>query len=121
MPATKTAARIPGFRPRWTDGAYGYAEADTFAAAKAGFKRARRSKMFHMTNTGEAGKVNCVTCGMPLAGPYPVNVGTSLLTTKTDEHSTWNYDPARKAVVGGQHYGCSWSTLLTAIANLREM
>jgi hypothetical protein len=110
----------PDFRKPWTSGARGYHEADTFAAAKEGFKRHRQGKIFHMTNSGEAGQRPCVSCGIKLADPYPVNTHNDKGETKVDEYSTWHYVVAGKRVVGGQHYICSWGTLLQSIFDLAD-
>lgn len=125
---SRTASPVKGFRLPWTEGAHAYPEADTFAAAREGFKRRRKSVMFHMPNSGEAGTHKCVTCGGLLSEPalaFTRNMGNdtrveSPAGTKPDKHSTWYYDPTRKAVVGGQHYICSWSILLGRISSMRE-
>ena len=101
---TTTPTR-PAFRKPWEHGARAYHEADTFEAALAGFKRARTSKMFLMPNSGEAGQKRCASCALRLGGPIPGQ-------EKIDQFSTWVYDPKRKAVVGGQHYVCSWGSLI---------
>ena len=123
-----TPSPVEGFRLPWTEGARAYPEADTFAAAREGFKRRRKSVMFHMPNSGEAGTRTCVTCGGSLAEPalafkrdLPNDTHLESPAGKSpDKWSTWYYDPARKAVVGGQHYICSWSMLLGHISSLRE-
>jgi hypothetical protein len=118
-----TASTVPGYRNPWTQGAYAYPEADTFAAAKEGMKRKRKPVMFHMPNTGEAGNKTCVTCGAKLKdlpdmenAPFETSGGNPT----PDKWSTWNYDPKTKSVVGGQHYGCSWGALLTRISQIRS-
>lgn len=107
---TNTVTR-PAFRKPWTNGAYAYFEADTFAAAREGFKRKRKSLIFHMSNDGEAGDRKCVTCGGTLreASLLPGSSGSP------DRWSTWTYSPERKAVGNGQHYVCSWQSLLNRI------
>jgi hypothetical protein len=122
----RTASPVKGFRLPWTEGAYAYPEADTFAAAKEGFKRRRKSVVFHMPNTGEAGNEECVVChgtlkepALALSKPMPNNVRVEhSAATTPDKWSTWYYDPQRKAVVGGRHYICSWSFLLGTISSL---
>jgi hypothetical protein len=98
----------PAFRKPWENGARGYAEADTFAAAIEGYKRVRTVKMFHMTNSGEAGNQKCITCNRKLSDPAHG-------TFKRDEFSTWEYHPKFKKVGNGQHYICSWTTLFNEI------
>lgn len=110
----------PGFRKPWDGGAYAYPEADSFADAHEGFKRKRTSVLFHMPNTGEAGQELCASCGIKLADPYPVNAYNGRGQTSTDKWSSWNWDAKRKAVTGGMHYGCSWGSLLTELAKIRE-
>lgn len=119
-----TASPVKGFRLHWTEGAHAYPEADTFAAAKEGFKRRRKSVMFHMANSGEAGDQPCATCGGLLREPareftrqMPENVRVeSPAGTRPDKWSTWYYHPQTKSVIGGQHYLCSWSMLLGDIS-----
>ena len=118
-----TISPVQGYRNPWTQGAHAYPEADTFAAAKEGMKRKRKPVMFHMPNTGEAGDQPCITCGAKLRdlpdtekAPFETTGGTH----KADKWSTWHYDPKSKKVVGGQHYGCSWGTLLIRISQIRS-
>lgn len=113
-----TASPIEGFRNPWTQGAKAYYEADTFAAAKEGFRRKRKPIIFHMPNPSEASVRPCVTCGVPLGDAYAHNPGQSSEFTASDKNSTWHYDPRTKEIFGGQHYYCSWLTLLTAVARL---
>lgn len=110
------------FRKPWENGAYGYPEADTFADALEGFKRRRKSVMFHMPNTGEAGDHKCVVCGgtlrdLPL--DREISHGRTTVYTggahKPDRWSTWDYSPSRKSVGNGRHYTCSWSALMLQI------
>lgn len=98
----------PEFRAPWTHRARAYPEADTFSAALEGFKRKRKSVMFHMTNSGEAGAYSCEHCGNMLREP-------SVDSTRENVHSTWHYDPKTKSVRGGVHYECSWSQTLNAV------
>jgi len=111
------------FRKPWQNGAKAYHEADTFADALEGFKRVRKTKMFHMPNTGEAGDEKCSVCGgtlreVPIA--KEVTDGSTILYTgtsepKPDRWSTWDYSPSRKAVGNGRHYTCSWVALMGQI------
>jgi len=120
----RTISTVPGFRLPWTQGAYAYPEADTFAAALAGFKRRRKRVIFHMPNSGEAGMRKCVVCG-GILGELPkertIRSGRTETTTgpgahmTPDKHSTWTYDPQRKQVGNGMHYTCSWSALMLRI------
>lgn len=120
-PTAKPKPRIEGFRNPWEGGAKAYPEADTFSAAKEGFRRKRKGIMFHMPNSGEAGKLPCTVCGVLLKDPYDVNGHTpSMAHSKTDTNSTWNYDPKTKKVYGGRHYYCSWVVLLTAISKMHS-
>lgn len=119
MPATTTTER-PAFRAPWTAGAAAYPEADTFAAAREGFKRKRKSVMFHMTNEGEAGDQPCAYCGGLLREPALAAekdhgkgvTSVSPAAAKADRHSTWTYYPDVKRFGRGNHYVCSWSSLL---------
>lgn len=122
--STRTASSsIPGFRKPWTQGAAAYFEADTFAAAKEGFKRKRKSVLFHMSNTGEAGQQDCLFCGGKLCEPAKAvtrDMGNGVRSesqgdTKVDKWSSWHYLPASKGIAGGMHYVCSWSNLLGAL------
>lgn len=102
-----------------------YHKADTFEDALKGFRRHRKRKIFHMPNTGEAGERHCVVCGAKLnalaaqgeikSGRTTVAYGAQSGASRTDTNSTWTYDPARKAVGNGMHYGCSWSALMLNI------
>ena len=122
-----TATR-PAFRKPWENGAHAYPEADTFAAAREGFRRVRKGRMFHMPNTGEAGQESCAYCHGKLAEPALAaerghGNGTrseSSASASVDRMSTWHYSAARKTIYGGQHYVCSWSNLLGDIAALRH-
>lgn len=113
----------PQFRAPWTHGAAAYFEADTFDAAREGFKRKRKPVLFHMPNTGEAGDKPCVHCGGLLREParavtraHGNGVRSEQDAAKTpDKWSSWYYDPKSKSIVGGRHYICSWSSLLGAL------
>lgn len=107
----------PAFRKPWTHGARAYFEADTFDALREGMKRMRKSHMVHMPNAGEAGDMPCATCGALLKEPYAVNQGEA--PSKTDEWSTWTWLPKRKAAYG-QHYYCSWATLMQDLFDLAD-
>lgn len=113
----------PAFRLPWTNGAHAYPEADTFEAARQGFKRRRKDVIFHMSNTGEAGKHACATCGVLLSEPADANGGgftrTGNADPTPDKWSTWTYRAKEKGFSGGQHYACSWSSLLHAISQIR--
>jgi len=123
-----TTQTVTGFRLPWTGGAHAYPEADTFSAAKEGFKRRRKGVMFHMPNTGEAGAQSCAYCGGILAEPalaaskdHGNNTRSEQsAAVKPDRFSTWHYDPRGKRVIGGVHYQCSWSNLLGAISSIRS-
>ena len=106
-----TVVDKPAFRLPWHDGAKAYPEADTFAAAKEGLKRRRKSLIFHMTNTGEAGNSTCVVCARLLSEPAEGS-------TKIDPWSTWDYSPATKNVRNGRHYICSWGSLMNALLKI---
>lgn len=113
----------PAFRKPWNNGAHAYTEADTFAAAQEGFKRVRKSQLFHMDNRGEAGDRACVSCGEKLrdvnASERVGVIHSSTGAPKSpDKWSTWRFDPRTKQIYGGQHYSCSWGTLLADIAQL---
>ncbi len=123
---TKTASTIEGFRKPWTQGAYAYPEADTFAAALLGFAKKRKGEIFHMTNSGEAGRQLCVVCGRRLDDVYPTNPGEAL-GTKIDTWSTWTLRVSKdkngktvRQVGNGMHYGCSWSNLFSRIFKLAD-
>lgn len=106
----------PGFRAPWTFGAYAYAQADTFADFREGMKRKRKEQWVKMPNDGEAGDRPCSICGIALRDAYASNAGGPL--TQVDDQSTWIYTPRTKSAVG-VHYGCSWSALFSAIAQIR--
>lgn len=114
---------IPAFRQPWTNGAHAYPEADTFEAAREGFKRRRKDVIFHMSNTGEAGQQTCLHCGVLLSEPADANRGgfqrTGDTEPKPDKWSTWTYLAKQKGIGGGMHYACSWSNLLHQIAKVR--
>jgi hypothetical protein len=118
----------PEFRDKWTHGAHAYPEADTFAAAKEGFKRRRKDVIFHMTNDGEPGDVECLFCNGKLREPALAaskDMGNdttveSPASTRADLHSTWSYNAKGKFVYGGMHYVCSWSNLLGKISAIRQ-
>lgn len=125
---TRTVSTVQGFRLPWTQGACAYPEADTFAAAKEGFKRRRKAVMFHMPNTGEAGDQDCAYCGGTLREPARAaskdhgnnTRSEQSAAEKPDKWSTWYYVPASKSVVGGVHYMCSWSNLMGMISSIRQ-
>lgn len=106
------------FRKPWTNGAYAYAIADTFADFREGMKRKRKDQWVKMPNAGEAGDHPCSLCGIALRDPYANNKGTPMEFYKADEYSTWIYYPKTKSAVGA-HYGCSWGALLGAICQIR--
>jgi hypothetical protein len=113
----------PAFRLPWTHGVAAYPEADTFEAAKDGFKRRRKSVIFHMPNTGEAGAQTCAFCTGILREPALAatrDMGNGVrsespASSTPDRFSTWTYVPRLKGIVGGMHYVCSWSNLLGGI------
>lgn len=118
--ANATAPVVPGFFPPWQGVARAYPVALTFEAALAGFKRKRKPVLFHMPNTGEAGRKHCAVCKGRLSAPakafsvkYANNVRSEGSASQArDRYSTWTYDPKLKAVKGGMHYVCSWGDLL---------
>lgn len=112
-----TATIRPAFRKPWTHGAKAYFEADTFDALREGMKRMRKSKLVHMPNDGEAGLVPCAACGVLLKDAYAVNPGEE--PRKVDEWSTWTWLPKQKAAYG-QHYYCSWGTLMNRLFDLAD-
>lgn len=105
----------PAFRKPWTFGAKAYAEADTFAALREGMKRARKTHMIHMPNTGEAGDQPCAGCGVALRDQYAVNKGE--VPSRTDEWSTWRYNPRTRSAYG-MHYYCSWGALMDRVLGI---
>ena len=123
-------AHLADFASPWSSGegfrAYAYPTARTFAAALEGFKGKRKSVMFHMLNTGEAGEHEWEACGGKLNEParaFRADMGNntrveSPASDKTDNCSTWYYIPG-KGIAGGMHYVCSWSNLLGRIAAIR--
>ena len=112
---SSTEVARPGYRKPWTFGAYAYPEADTFADLQQSMYRRRKSYMINMPNDGEAGQHPCASCGVALGAPHVVNEHTpSLMHTTVDKFSTWHVDPKSKTAYG-QHYYCSWGTLLTQI------
>lgn len=112
-----TAVDRPAFRKPWTHGAKAYIEADTFEALREGMKRMRKGHIVHMPNTGEAGLIPCVTCGVGLGSMYSVNEGEE--PRVIDEWSTWHWVPKYKAAYG-QHYYCSWGTLMERLFDLAD-
>lgn len=112
---TATTTTRPAFRKPWTHGAKAYYEADTFDALREGMKRTRKSHLVHMPNSGEAGDVPCTSCGILLRDAYPVNPGDT--ATRVDTYSTWTWVPRRKGAYG-QHYYCSWGTLMGQVLRL---
>ena len=95
------------YRAPWTGGAKAYPEADTFGDLWAGVARKRKTLIVHMPNTGEAGDVPCASCGALLRDPSPDR-------DRPDVWSTWHVAP-RSRQAAGQHYACSWGTLLSAV------
>lgn len=106
----------PAFRKPWTHGARAYYEADTFEALREGMKRMRKSHIIHMPNSGEAGLKPCASCGVALREPSPED---SLGNVKTDTYSVWTWLPSRKAAYG-QHYLCSWGSLMKDLFDLAD-
>jgi hypothetical protein len=106
----------PAFRKPWTHGARAYFEADTFEALREGMKRVRKSKIVHMPNIGEAGLMPCASCGNLLRSPSPSD---ALGNAHTDTYSVWTWVPSRKAAYG-QHYYCSWESLMTRLFDLAD-
>lgn len=107
----------PAFRKPWTYGAKAYIEADTFEALREGMKRMRKTKLVRMPNTGEAGDKPCASCGVLLKEPYAVNPGEE--PSRTDESSTWTWNPRTKKAYG-QHYYCSWGSLMNRLLGIDE-
>lgn len=124
--ATRTA-HLDDFASPWSHGkgfrAYSYPVARTFKGAIEGFKGKRNKIMFHMLNTGEAGKHTCAFCGGKLNAPALAvqrDMGSQVTVVqsaeaKIDDCSTWTYFPATKQFAGGVHYTCSWSALFGRI------
>lgn len=110
-----TQTSRPAYRKPWTHGARAYDEADTFAALKEGMKRCRKTRIVHMPNDGEAGLKPCAVCGIALRDMYAVNSGEK--PSRTDEWSTWEYNPRTKKAVG-MHYYCSWGALMNAVLKM---
>lgn len=104
------------YRKPWTNGAYAYPVADTFADFREGMKRKRKQQWVKMPNSGEAGDRPCSLCGIALRDPYASNPGGPL--TQVDDQSTWIYTPSTKTAVG-VHYGCSWGAIFNAICQIR--
>jgi hypothetical protein len=111
----ETTTSRPAFRKPWTHGAKAYIEADTFSALREGMKRARNTRLVHMSNSGEAGAQPCAACGVLLRDMYAVNPGEA--PRRVDEWSTWEYNPRTKRAVG-MHYYCSWGALMNAVLKL---
>lgn len=107
----------PAFRKPWTHGAKAYIEADTFEALREGMKRMRKSHLVHMPNSGEAGLQPCASCGVLLREPYAVNPGEE--PRKIDEWSTWRWNPKKKTAYG-QHYYCSWGSLIGRMFDMHD-
>jgi hypothetical protein len=79
-----------------------YDHADTIAAAVEAYKRARTTKYFILVDgSPDLATITC-TCGNALSE----GDGNRCQFTKRDG----------QAYVLGQHYACSWGTLLTAIS-----
>lgn len=101
-------------RPDGTVGYSGYDHADSIAAAVAAYKRTRTTKYFILTDDSpDLAKVRC-TCGALLSEPDPdgkVAGGNRCQYTKRDG----------VAFILGQHYVCSWGTLLSAIGTSSTM
>lgn len=103
----------PGFykrsrpRPDGTVGYSGYDHADTIAAAVQAYKRVR-SLQYFILNDGspDLAEITC-TCGLKLSE----GDGNRCQLRKRDG----------KFYVLGQHYQCSWGTLLTAIGTSESL
>ncbi len=125
---TETTTR-PAFRAPWSYGAAAYFEADTFDAAREGFKRKRKGLMFHMpAQADDVRDVECAYCHGPLGEPARAaskdhgnnTRSEQSAATRVDKWSTFYYVPADKSIRGGVHYQCSWSNLLGAISAIRS-
>jgi hypothetical protein len=93
-------------RPDGTIGYSGYDHADSIADVVAAYKRARVSKHFILVDDSpDLSTLRC-TCGQLLSEPGPDGKGGNRC-----QYAKRNGVP----FVMGQHYGCSWGTLLTAI------
>ena len=95
-------------RPDGTVGFSGYDHADTIADVVAAYKRTRTTKYFILTDgSADLATLRC-TCGALLSEADPngkVGAGNRCQFTKRDG----------KPFVMGQHYSCSWGTLLGAL------
>jgi hypothetical protein len=97
-------------RPDGTVGYSGYDHADTIDDVVIAYKRCRTSKHFILTDDSpDLAKIRC-TCGALLSEPDPdgkvgAKAGNRCQYTKR----------SGKVFVLGQHYVCSWGTLLTAL------
>lgn len=117
MTTTAPSATRPAFREPWTYGAHSYTQADTFQALKDGMKRKRKARVIHMANSGEAGDMPCASCGTKLKDPYVADKKSGHVD-KAEKHSVWHYDPKTQKGYG-QHYYCSWMTLMAQIVQIR--
>lgn len=91
------------FRKPWEDGARGYHEADSTAAAKEGFKRVRTDKDFILTDHALAQEVvHCARCTDRVLVGQP-NRATYHAATKT---------------VSVRHYVCGWGDTLDAVEEI---
>lgn len=101
-------AAKPEFRRPWENGARAYFEADTFAAAREGFKRMRKDKDFLMLAGSQADTSPCAYCGIALG-----EIGKD--AQRKDKYSFWTYSAKRKQVGNGLHYLCGWQSLMIAV------
>ena len=113
---TTTLAR-PAYRQPWQHGAYAYPQADTLAALAAGVKRKRKPLTVHVAHSG-VGTLPCAACGLPLGGPYRVNVGDDPTTVDSTGYAYGDVSPKRGTVVL-RHYYCAWGALMERVIAIR--
>jgi hypothetical protein len=95
-------------RPDGTVGYSGYDHADTIAAVVAAYKRTRTTQYFILTDDSpDLANLRC-TCGALLSEPAPDG--------KPEPGNRCQFVKRNgRAFVLGQHYICSWGTLLGAL------
>lgn len=113
----KKTAHLKGFASPWDRSkegfrSFAYPTATNFADALEGFKGKRKQVMFHMTNSGEAGEIECSRCGVKLNQP------AEGMGDKVDKNSTWFFVP-KQGIGGGQHYACSWSSIFDRVLKIQ--
>ena len=110
--AVEATYNPPGFYAPWTSGnRSAYHAADSVAAARAGFSRARKLQAFILR--GEL-TLPCGRCGARLCDPIPPD--PAIVGDPDGPHDSargW-YDP-RSGRVAVMHYTCSWLATITDI------